>query len=56
MKLIIEHLDRITAAIVIIGGICLRWKGIDSEIWAVVLIAVGWMFGGTYQLRRVSKK
>ena len=47
--------DAIGALIIIVGGLALRFLGIDSEVWSVVLIAVGWLFGGQYQARKVSK-
>jgi hypothetical protein len=47
--------DTIGALIIIVGGLSLRFAGIDSEVWSVVLIAVGWLFGGQYQARKLSK-
>ena len=47
--------DTIGALIIIVGGLALRFLGIDSEVWSVVLIAVGWLFGGQYQARRLAK-
>ena len=47
--------DAIGALIIIAGGLALRFTGIDSEVWSVVLIAVGWLFGGQYQVRKISK-
>ena len=45
--------DAIGALIIIAGGLGLRFLGIDSEVWSVVLIAVGWLFGGQYQVRKM---
>ena len=45
--------DAIGALIIIVGGLALRFAGIDSEVWSVVLIAVGWLFGGQYQVRKM---
>ena len=46
--------DAIGALIIIAGGLALRFFGIDSEVWSVVLIAVGWLFGGQYQARKMK--
>lgn len=44
--------DVIIASIVIVGGMVLRVIGIDAEVWALVLIAAGCIFGAGYQSRR----
>ena len=44
--------DQICALVVIVGGFTLRFCGIDGEVWAVVLIASGFLFGSGYQARR----
>lgn len=47
--------DTIGALIVIAGGLALRFCGIDSEVWALVLIAAGFLFGAQYQTRKLAK-
>jgi len=47
--------DAIGAIICIVGGLALRFTGIDSEVWALVLIAAGFLFGGQYQERKIRK-
>lgn len=44
--------DQICALVVIVGGFTLRFCGINSEVWAVVLIAAGFLFGSGYQARK----
>lgn len=44
--------DQICALVVIVGGFTLRGLGINSEIWSVVLIATGFLFGTGYQARK----
>lgn len=48
--------DQMIAGIVIVGGIVLRCFGVDSEIWGVVLIAAGFLFGTGWQARKQLKK
>ena len=45
--------DLIIAAFVIVAGVALRCFGINSEVWAMVLLACGWVFGGQYQNRKL---
>ena len=47
--------DAIGAIIIIAGGLGLRFAGINQEVWSLVLVAAGFLFGGQYQLRRISK-
>ena len=44
--------DQVCALVVIVGGFTLRGMGINSEIWSVVLIACGFLFGTGYQARK----
>lgn len=44
--------DVVIAAIVIIACLALRFCGINGEVWALLLLAAGWVFGGTYQRRK----
>jgi len=46
----------IGALIVIIGGITLKCLEINSEVWALVLIASGFLFGEQYDIRKVERK
>lgn len=39
----------IIAVILIVGGIALRCVGFDGEIWALVGVASGFLFGNGYQ-------
>lgn len=48
--------DQLIAAIVIVGGLALRFCGVDSEVWSVVIIAVGFLFGSGYQRRKIKKE
>lgn len=47
--------DQLIAGVVIVGGLALRFCGIDAEVWAVVVIAVGFLFGSGYQARKQRK-
>lgn len=47
--------DAIGALIVITGGMVIRCFGIDGEVWALVLIAAGFLFGSQYQGRKKNK-
>ena len=47
--------DTVGALIIICGGLALRFTGIDSEIWSLVLVAAGFLFGGQYHIRRLGK-
>jgi hypothetical protein len=40
-------LPKVGALIVIVGGLGLRYYGIDAEVWSLVLIATGFLFGTT---------
>lgn len=44
--------DQVCALVVIIGGMILRGLGINAEVWGVVLIAAGFLFGTGYQARK----
>ncbi len=44
--------DTIACLIIIVGGLALRFTGIDSEIWSLVLMAFGFLCGGQYQARK----
>lgn len=47
--------DQIIALVVIVGGFTLRGLGINAEVWGVVLIASGFIFGSGYQARKKKK-
>jgi len=47
--------DAIGALIIIVGGLALRFTGIDGEIWTLVLAAFGWLCKGQYDLRQQAK-
>lgn len=44
--------DQVIALVVIVGGMSLRVFGINSEVWALVLLAAGFAFGAGYQSRK----
>lgn len=44
--------DQVIALVVIVGGLALRFSGIDAEVWSLVIVAAGWAFGSGYQVRR----
>jgi len=44
--------DKITALILVVGCLGLRFTGIDSEVMSILTIAAGWLFGSTYIERR----
>lgn len=46
----------IGALIVIAGGMVLRVLGIDAEMWSLVMIAAGFLFGEQYDIRKVERK
>jgi hypothetical protein len=47
--------DQVCALVIIVGGMVLRCIGIDTEIWALVLLAAGFLFGTGYQARKKAK-
>ena len=47
--------DTIIAAVVIVGGLGLKFCDIDGEVWSLVLMAAGWVFGSQYQARKLLK-
>lgn len=55
MQLIIKNIDRITALILVVGCLILVGLKIDSEVKSILTISAGWLFGSTYQIRRVKK-
>lgn len=57
MELIDRILPKLGAIIVIVGGLLLRWHNVDAEVWALVLIAAGFLFGTTFaEFRAAAKK
>lgn len=44
--------DIIIASVIVITAICLRCFGINAEIWAMGVLAAGWLFGGSYRYIR----
>jgi hypothetical protein len=48
--------DQIIAAVVIVGGMALRCFGVDGEVWALVLLAGGFIFGSGYQERKLRAR
>ena len=40
--------DKITALILVVGCLGLRFTGIDSEVMSILTIAAGWLFGSAY--------
>jgi len=46
--------DAVGALIVIIGGLALRVFGIDADVWSLVGIAAGFLFGSQYQARKIA--
>jgi hypothetical protein len=47
--------DTIACLIIIVGGLALRFTGIDGEIWTLVLAAFGWLCKGQYDERKLRK-
>jgi hypothetical protein len=48
--------DQMIAGLVIATGLCLRCFGINSEVWALVLCASGFLFGTGYQSRKTTSR
>lgn len=46
----------IGALVVIIGGLALKFCGINSEVWSLVLVASGFLFGEQYEITKIKKK
>lgn len=44
--------DAIGCIIIIVGGLALRFTGIDGEIWTLVLAAFGWLCKGQHDIRK----
>jgi uncharacterized membrane protein YkgB len=44
--------ETIIAIIVIIAGVGLKCVGFDGEIWALVVVASGFLFGKGYQVMK----
>lgn len=47
--------DTVGALVFLVGGLALRFCGIDAEVWAVVIIAVGFLLGTGYADRKKQK-
>lgn len=45
MKDIIDNIDKLIAAIIVIGCIVLIAMGIDSDVKGILGVAAGWAFG-----------
>ncbi len=46
------RIAKIGAVVVIVGGMTLRLFGINAEVWSLVLLAAGFLFGSsTAQMR-----
>jgi len=48
--------DLVIAVIVILLCFVMKFCGIDGEVWAVMLLACGWVFGKQYEVRRDKRK
>lgn len=48
--------DIIIALVVIVLGFAMRFCGINGEIWAMVLLAGGWVFGKQYEVVKERKR
>lgn len=44
--------DQIIALVIVVGALGLMFAGIDSEVKSVFLMAAGWAFGSSYQVRK----
>jgi hypothetical protein len=44
--------DVIIAAGVIVASFTMRCFGINAEVWAMSLLAAGWVFGGAFHSKR----
>ena len=44
--------DKITALVLIVGCLGLRFTGIDTEVMSILIMAAGWFFGSTYTERK----
>lgn len=47
--------DQLLAGVVIAGGLIIRCFGIDGDVWSLVSIAAGFVFGTGWQARKSSK-
>ena len=56
MEMLDRLLPKIGAIIVIVGGLALRWHGIDAEVWALVIGATAFLFGQSYAEWRAAVK
>ena len=43
----------VIAGIIVIACLIMRFCGINSEVWSLMLVATGWLFGGSYQNRKL---
>lgn len=48
--------DIVIALVIIVLGFVMKFRGIDGEIWAMVLLAGGWVFGKRYEVIKDRKK
>lgn len=48
--------DLVIAVGVIAACFALRFCGINGEVWAALMIAIGWVFGGQFQKQRLKAK
>jgi len=46
--------DKITALILVVGCLVLRFTGIDSEVMSILTMAAGWLFGSAYTERKAK--
>jgi hypothetical protein len=44
--------DKITALILLMGCLALRFTGIDGEVMSILTMAAGWLFGTSYADRK----
>lgn len=47
--------DLVIAVIVILCCFTLRVFGINGEVWSVMILAVGWVFGGQFEKRHFQR-
>jgi len=47
--------DKITALVLIVGCLALRFTGIDTEVMSILAMAAAWLFGSSYSDYRKNK-
>lgn len=48
--------DTITAIVIVVGCLLLLFFKIDGEVRSILSLAAGWIFGGQFHVRQITKE